>query len=100
MKRYIKASTDKFCVIKTSDWYDPEGLNIPDDGKVVFSGTLDECSDWLTDKYWNAKTQKETAKHRWDIDEIVEDYKPHNSLVIYYPHAIAKAYFTIQEVTE
>lgn len=100
MKRYIKASKDKFCVIKTSDWYDPEGLDIPDDGKVVFSGTFNECSDWLTNKYWDAENQKETAKNQWDIRAVVEDYKPHNSLAIYYPLAIAKAYFTIQEVKD
>ena len=55
MKRYIKSSTDRFCIIKTSDWYDPEGLNIPDE---YWKNLQDQFNDKL----------KEMGRDQLDID--------------------------------
>jgi len=74
-------------VIKTSKWYDPEGLNIPDkDFDIQFAGTLQECKD---------KLRKIKDEAMLDGDWQVVDNEGTDFVTIYYPHAISKATFTI-----
>ena len=88
MKRYIKGSVDqRYKVIKTSKWWDPEGLQAPHDpGRVQFQGSHDDCAEWLADMCWDSK-HSEYA--------IVEEYVVGSYLQIYYPYAIARAQYTI-----
>lgn len=98
MKKYIKSFNSTYQIIKTSKWWDPEGLNIPNEGKSIFTGSKSQCDRELKRMYDKIESAKKQARHSWDIREIVEEYTPGESLRVYYPHAIAKAFFTITEV--
>ena len=43
-------STGEYAVIKTNDWYDPEGLNIPSEAEVLFTGDAKSCYDFFFNK--------------------------------------------------
>ena len=75
-----------YWVIKTSKWYDPEGLNISDkDYKIQFAGTKEECFRKLSEIKDKAKL---------DSDNDIEK-EGDNFVTVYYPRAISKATFTV-----
>ena len=81
-------------IIKTSKWYDPEGLNIPnDDVDVLYQGNYTACLAQLK----NMRDQKE--KYFSDRDDIdvspIQNDEEYEYFVIYYISAIAKTYFSI-----
>lgn len=92
-KQLVKEFNEKvkdfpYWVIETSEWWDPEGLNIPNDKyNIWFGGSEKECKTWLKNKYQKSLNDKEYCD--------VEKYEDGKSLTIYYPHAIAKATYTI-----
>ena len=43
-------SAGEYAVIKTNDWYDPEGLNIPSKAEVLFTGDAKSCYDFFFNK--------------------------------------------------
>jgi len=88
-----KAKAYPYWVIETEKWYDPEGLNIPNDKKynIRFAGTREECRDKLK------QIEVDSQKHRdWKgrPENIIED-RGENFITIYYTRAIAKATFMI-----
>lgn len=73
-------------IIKTSDWYDPEGLNIPSKYTCIYVGTKEEC-----DRKLNQIKQDAHNDVGWqDVEKESDTY-----VTIYYPHAIARATFKI-----
>ena len=78
-----------YWVIKTSKWYDPEGLNIENDNfNIQFAGEYNECVDWLSKLIDKAKADTDT----YEIEEEGKDF-----VKLYYPHAISKAMFSIKK---
>ena len=92
-KLLVKEFRDKvkelpYWVIKTSEWWDPEGLNIPNDKySIWFGGSEEECKSWLKDKYQKSLDDKEYCD--------VEKYEDGKYLTVYYPHAVARATYTV-----
>lgn len=81
-----------YWVIKTSKWYDPEGLDINNkDINIQFAGDYNECKDWIDRLIKEAKADKDT----YVIEDYGDDY-----VKLYYPHAISKAVFSIQKNME
>ena len=84
-----EASKYPYWVIKTSKWYDPEGLNLENnDYQIAFAGDYDECTGWIANLILKAKKDPDT----YVIEEVSED-----SVKIYYPHAIAKEMYTVKK---
>ena len=101
-------------IIKTKDWYDPEGLNIPSNAEVVFEGSYEACREELEDLRSKFIVQ---FADRDDIDvyaiktkkEIVEkipapgggyyikskELPQSEYFEIYYSSAICKVYYSI-----
>ena len=78
-----------YWVIETEKWYDPEGLNIENDKfNIKFAGDYNECADWLS---------KLINKAKADTDSCVIEEEGKDFVKIYYPHAIAKAMFSIKK---
>lgn len=86
--------SDTWVLIKTDKWYDPEGLGIEPKGKVICSGTEEECreafSDIVVDARKKDKLYREQAAkghHRpFMMIEKLDKY----SLIISYPNAQSK----------
>lgn len=80
-----EAKNFPYWIIKTSKWYDPEGLNIKDNNfNIQFAGNYNECRNKLKKIISDAKINN-------NIIELTEL----NFVTIYYPNAISKATFTI-----
>lgn len=74
-------------IIKTSKWYDPEGLSIDiRDYTIQYAGTVEECKRKLQEIIDGAKNDNDYQHIEEQTDESVR---------IYYPRAIAKATFSI-----
>ena len=55
-------------VVKSSKWYDPEGLNIDsNDAKTLFEGSMDDCRSFLNRK------RKELCEEYSDRNDISVD---------------------------
>lgn len=75
----------EYAVVETNKYYDPEGLNIPGNkGKARFSGTYDECVDFV-DRYVTSR----------ENDNDVFITRKGDSVELYYRRAIEKEYLTI-----
>ncbi len=75
-------------IVKTDKWWDPEGLDIPNDSKqVIFEGSLNKCGKWLGAKYSNAKQDRDIA---------VRSYTPNEYLELYYFNSQSKECYTIK----
>lgn len=79
-----------FWVIKTSRWYDPEGLGDVGNSNftIEYAGTEAECKN----KIKQIIAEAERDKDYQNIEESGEDF-----VKIYYPRAIAKAMFSIKK---
>lgn len=85
-----EASKYPYFVIRTSKWYDPEGLDIKDnDYNIVFAGTYTECQEKIDRIYENTL--------RKNANELihVEDYEKGKYVKIYAERAIAKSLYSI-----
>ena len=83
-----------YWVVKTEKWYDPEGLDIDNKNiNIQFAGDYDECKDWIDRLIKKAKADK--GKGSCVIEDYGDDY-----VKLYYPHAVAKSMFSIQENTK
>lgn len=77
-----------YWVIKSSKWYDPEGLDIQNkDYNIEYAGTEQECKDKISQIIDKANNNKYG-------DMVIEDYSD-TFVKIYYPHAISKAVFSV-----
>lgn len=85
-----EANKYPYFVIRTSKWYDPEGLDIKDnDYNIVFAGTYAECQEKIDRIYENTL--------RKNANELihVEDYEKGKYVKIYAERAIAKSLYSI-----
>ena len=105
---------EQYSVIKSSSWYDPEGLNIPSKNKVLFAGDGKSCIDFLFKT--REKLENEYADRKDIIVGKIEEQKildhleeiapgiyrqfwkegPGNLYFkVYYASAISKVYYTV-----
>jgi len=81
-------STEFHQIIETDKWWDPEGLDTPEDsGRVIFDGSIEKCGRWLESKYNNAKRDRDIA---------VRSYTPNEYLELYYFNSQSKVCYTIK----
>ena len=80
----------KYWIIKTSKWYDPEGISVPSKYDIRFAADTEvECRNKLK----RIKEEALLSSDRWNRVSIERETR--DSITIYYPGAIAKATFTI-----
>lgn len=88
MKRYIRSSDSLYSLVCKQGWYDPEGLNISSDDKILEQGSFDECCECLEARYNSCA----------NLDNlIVSEYEPGSVLKLYFPHAKVKETYMIVE---
>lgn len=84
----------KYKIVKTHDWYDPEGLGIKDKGDVVFEGNKEETSarfsEIKTEMNAMSKASIRNGHRTIDVTERGSD-----SLEVYYFDAISKVFYTL-----
>ena len=74
-------------IVETSKWWDPEGLDIPEDaGRVCMQGTMSQCAKWLADKCNEAKQ---------DDFISVREYTPGKTLQLYYFNSQSKVNYVL-----
>ena len=76
-----------YCVVKSSNWYDPEGLDVPSNAEIVFAGTKQECFGKLDQI---VSEQCKVGHGQPVVEDRGDDY-----ITIYYPSAVAKSTFKI-----
>lgn len=74
-----------FQVVKFDKWYDPEGLDIPDNYRVVAEGDFEFCHDWLEDMHYDMKESKYSDVQSYDGD----------TLQLYYPYSQKRVTYKI-----
>lgn len=93
-KTTLTESADTWMLIKTDKYYDPEGLDIEPQGKVLCRGTERECRDEFSKYVIKARQdsarEAERAKRNHHAPFIRLEKLDLYSLVICYPHAQAK----------
>ena len=60
----LTGGVGEYSVVKSNDWYDPEGLDIPSKAETIFTGDAKSCYDFLY------KTRDELEKKYADRDDI------------------------------
>lgn len=92
----LKEEVEQYKVIKTKSWYDPEGLDIPNNsGDLMFTGSKEECLDFLKN------TKKTLIGEYADRDDItvgpIQEKKKLDSTYfeVYFMSAIAKNYYQV-----
>lgn len=86
--------SDKWMLIKTDKWYDPEGLGIEPKGQILCSGTEEECRVEfykLVNKFrMKEKTENPPQLAKVYIYFIKIEKLTNDTLVVYYPQAQSK----------
>lgn len=87
--RQDEKSRGNYLLIKSSNAYDPEGLNIPSKSDIIISGEYETCKDELDKISAEAHVKADKEKDSWKpsvrIEKEGEDF-----IQIYYPNAIAR----------
>lgn len=105
---------EQYSVIKSSSWYDPEGLNIPSKNKVLFTGDGKSCIDFLfktreklESEYADRKDITVSKIKEQKILDHLEKIAPFGyrqiwkegpgnlHFEVYYMSAISKVYYTV-----
>ena len=86
--------SDKWMLIKTDKWYDPEGLGIEPKGQILCSGTEDECRDAFSEIVVEARRKdrlyREQAAKGYHRPFMMIEKLDMYSLIISYPNAQSK----------
>lgn len=88
-QRLKKEDKNPYWLIETQRWYDPEGLDNPNDYDIEYSGTEDECRKKLQSIKDNA-----IAKNR-DYSRIIIEKETKNSITIYYQSAMSRSTYSV-----
>ena len=80
-------STNQYLLVKGRRSYDPEGLNIGSDTKILYKGTLERCTSELNNLYNKEKNEKANGKSVSPIRE--------NSFEVYYTNSQNKYVYQV-----
>jgi len=85
MKRYIRASALRaYAIVKVPSMGYLLAKKPVRNSDIEFQGSYDECSDWLKEKYNEAKAQNKRPVDGWRVPVFIDDYKPNQYLELTY----------------
>lgn len=95
-------TNDEWAIIKTNDYYDPEGLDIKNKGDIIFRGDSYSCKDEfdeMVDEFkYKAQKERLSAQRGNHRPSIMIEKSTDDLLVIYYPNAQSKEYYQLVNI--